>query len=212
MKHISAMTWFRLESEALGPGDWLGLRLHLLRCPACRQVRAQRLRLAGPAERGWSKVAWLSLTGAAAATIALLVGVTWQRQPVDELSPKGGSAFTLLEADAGGAPLGETCRPGEVLQGEVRSTRRYVLVLSLSGDGASQVLYPAGGARSVELPKGRAAMPNSWVLDAAPGLERFVAVFSDEPLDLPTARAALDAGRPGAGVEVLERHCLKAPR
>ena len=208
MKHPSSLTWFRLASSDLSLGSYLQLRVHLLRCAACRDrlereqaalAEAERLLPPSPAPAPAPR-RWPWTVGAAVALALLLVVVTEQPgRERDDLRAKGSSRFDLLVS--GERALGSTCRAGEVLQGMVESERAYVLVLGIDPRGEARVLYPPGGTRSAPLAPGPLLLPQSWTLDEAEGVERFVALFSARPL--------MASAPGGPGVERVERSCRK---
>lgn len=209
MTHISALTWFSYESKSLSLGAWLGLRVHLVRCAACREQYRRRQALAPlqmRAPRTWGLVA---IAGAAAAAAVVLLTFTVQRSPLgDELTMKGSSRFVLHQVNA---VLRGECQPGDVLQGEVFSSRPFGLVILLSESGAHQVLFPPGGNRSAVLKDRSVRMPNSWTVDREVGRERFIALFSDRPLVVSDVLSALVQGQALADVEVVEHRCTKSP-
>lgn len=60
----------------------------------------------------------------------------------------------------------------------------HLLILDLDGTGSASVFYPMSGTRSAPIKEGdKTFLPGSVVLDAAPGPEWLVAVFSPKPLD-----------------------------
>ena len=75
------------------------------------------------------------------------------------------------------------------------------------------LLYPVGGESSAEVFAGEVLTPGSWVLDATPGKERFVALFSDRNIPLEEVRRTIEAAANSAvvvpGAHSVERSCLK---
>jgi len=214
MKHISALTWFRFESNDLNLGEWAGFRWHLLRCETCRAQLTQRAVLGGD-ESAPSRVP-ISRLGIAFTAVLCLVGTAFffaraRLEPDPDLTMKGESAFSLVVITPQATGFGSRCAPGDVVQAEVRTSKEFIVVVGVSATGA-QVLYPVTGSRSAEVKDGRARMPNSWVLDDAPGVERFVAVLSDEPLEVAHVVQSVLRGQPIAGTELLIRSCEKDAR
>jgi hypothetical protein len=88
----------------------------------------------------------------------------------------------------------------------VKSERRFVMILLLSGDGQLQVLHPLDGASSAEVAK---ETPHSWELDDALGREQFIAFFSDEPVAATDARQWAREGQWPTHIEAIQRSCTK---
>jgi hypothetical protein len=209
--HISALTWFRFESGDLYFGEWLHLRLHLGRCETCRAQRDARQIIGEGREVGQRRVrrTMTVLSGVAVLGVSALTVLQRPARGVDELTPKGGaSTFNLAKVRPTAVPLDEICAAGDVLQGELRTTKKYVLVIGASG-ASVQVLYPAGLTQSAEVGNGVLRMPNSWVVDSEPGLERFVALFSDTPLDAEETMLKVLRGEAVSGTEQIFRQCRK---
>jgi hypothetical protein len=164
---------------------------------------------------------WLALArdprtwaAVAVATAALALALVLDRGPQpadpardDELSAavraKGKVALDLFALEDGAvteAEPGTALRPGDRIQFTYTSAGLdHVIVLGADGEGVLTRYYPDRGADSQPIAPGtRMVLEDSIVLDAAPGPEVFVAVFSDEPLPLDAveeaARAALAAG------------------
>lgn len=234
-RHPSELTWARLLAAELG---WLArtrLRRHVAACDACRLLetelteerrafesdprRADDLRLlrarAAAAPPRWAppRRPRLAFALAGAALVAGLAVVVVRRPASPHLSSKGLDAFQLfVERPAGAQALGGRCAPGDRIIGRYRTDRPYLLLLERDGRGRVQTLVPRDGVESARLPAAEGTTPESWVLDAAPGPECFVAVFSDEPVGAAAAiRALLE--RPGApalrGATVQVRCCEK---
>jgi hypothetical protein len=148
---------------------------------------------------------------------AAAAGVLLMLRPVPPLAEalrvKGADTFALFVREgADAAPLGAICSPGDMLRARYGSDLPYLLVVGVDGAGAAQVLFPQGGQRSAPIDATPRFTPGSWVLDAPPGVERFVALFSPTPLAAADVLAALRAGRspPGDGVRMQEARCHKA--
>lgn len=204
MRHISALTWFRKEARALGPLESAAVSWHVWRCEGCREQWRLRRTVVTPRPR-------LQLgLWALASTAALAVAGLWAIPAPEELRTKGSSEFILVRLGAEATRLEEGCRPGDVLQGELVSTHSFALVVSIPESGSPQVLFPPSGGSSGAMEHGRLRMPNSWVLDSVLGRERFIAVFSDLPLDVNFVLPRLLRGDLIEHAELLERSCLKA--
>src|SRR5204863_72309 len=71
----------------------------------------------------------------------------------------------------------------------------YVAVVGIDGSGAATAYYPFGSREPAAIaPGGDAVLPGAIALDAAPGDERFYAVFAERPFAID---AALFAGLRG---------------
>ena len=149
----------------------------------------------------------------AAVVATLLAGVFIKEPNAPLLRTKGGAdTFALYRQDGTAASaLGATCAAGTPLRAQYASTRGYLMILEVDGAGAVQVLFPATGATSASIDPGKQLTPGSWVLDATRGEERFVAVFSEEPIGLESALRALRTGSAiaGRGVRQVEVRCRK---
>jgi hypothetical protein len=114
---------------------------------------------------------------------------------------------------------GQSVRPGDALRFVVpRAEERYLVLLGLDGRGESAVYFPEGAAgervpADSESIGASRALPNSVVLDDAPGRERFIAVFCVEPPSVTELARELSerghiAARPGC--ELAETDVSKA--
>jgi len=237
-RHPSELLWTKLLDGALGPVDRLRLSWHLRSCEACRRERDAMLaeraafqaaparasdlqaiasrvprEVAQPARSG----TWVGFAAglAASATVLALVLARPAPGPSDgDLTAKGGEEFSIVvKRGEAVSPLGARCRAGDALRARLRSTHRHVLVLGVDPAGTISALHPFAGAASAALDPAGELTPGSWVLDDAAGVERFVAIFSDTPVSLERARAAIAlAGAEPVhlpGAVVLERSCTK---
>jgi hypothetical protein len=174
------------------------------------ELRAIDRRLAGaaPAPRRWSGWRW-ALSGGALAAVAVIVVLVALRPgrvpsiPGEDLHLKGdGVTLILHAASAAGshrlAP-GDTVRPGDRLRFEVGVPGRgYVAVVGIDGTGATTVHYPPGGHAPVAIdPRSDGVLPGAIELDAAPGDERFYAVYAERPFALGAALFAALRGEHG---------------
>ena len=150
-----------------------------------------------PPRRSWRLVLPLAL----AATAAVVLFVRTPPPDGPRFQPKGEGALEVF-ALRGGEPFpvrdGTALRAGDRIRfGVAPGDARFVLVASVDGRGNVSVYQPstpvaAGGEPLVIL-------PDSIVLDDAPGPERVFALFSDRPVDEPAVTAALAAvGAAGA--------------
>lgn len=147
--------------------------------------------------RSWRLVLPLAL--AATAAVALFV-----RRPTPEppqLQFKGEGALQVF-AHRGGESFpvrdGTALRAGDRIRfGVVPGHARFVLVASVDGRGHVSIYQPSTPVASGEAPL--VTLPDSIVLDDAPGPERIFALFSDRPVEERAVTAALAAlGAAGA--------------
>ena len=231
MSHPTPLTWFRFHAADLGVLGWVSFRAHLVGCSECR-LRCRRELAERAAFEGASPAPRAALAFRfAMPVIAIAAGIlVWQvsaRRPVspggelavnaepDGFRAKGSSVFDLFVVRAEEeALLGPRCREGDALQARYTSSRsKQILVVGVDPHGAARVLFPLDGETSQAITPGPNLVANSWVLDAEPGRERFVAFFSDEPLRAEDARRAALSDRPQLpGATVVVRDCLKGPR
>lgn len=237
MKHPSPRVFFEAHAGELGLGAWLGFRLHLMRCERCRtrwdeehaaaesavfddRVDA-RLRAAGVTGTKKDPTRWIMIPALAGVLVLLLVFFFRGPDRVHDdggetLRPKGGTTSTFLVyvspkgGDGGVDLLGPTCAPGDALQAQYRTNRKQVLVVGVDPAGEARVLAPLDGKTSAPTTIGLQSLPQSWVLDEAKGRERFVAFFSDAPIDAARATAAAKAEKPALeGTIAVVRECTK---
>ncbi len=117
---------------------------------------------------------------------------------------KGGGTFRVAVSRAGSAPellaADAPVREGDALRFSYEAdTAGHLLVLELDGRGQASVFHPFGGGSSAPLAANqRDFLPGSVVLDAAPGPEWLLAVFSPRPLQAAPLLEQLraQAGRP----------------
>lgn len=153
----------------------------------------------------WRQVLAAALAAAALA-VALLPAGGGPRPGEDpgvRLKGRGGlSAFVLDEGEAIPIAPGTSLAAGDRIQFRLATSRSHVALLGVDGTGTVSRYLPVGGEESVPFIPGSRPLPDSLVLDDAPGPEVFLAFCSDEALaveDLERAvHDALDA-RGGAG-------------
>jgi hypothetical protein len=234
VKHPSPLTFFEAHASELGLFAWVAFRVHLVRCDACRarferekadaaaatfddRVDA-RLRAAGVTPATRSPMRWIAAPVAAGALVVLLLLIV--RRPDrtlddggDTLRAKGGgTSFLVYVARDGGIDLlGPQCSPGDALQAQYRTSKKQYLVVGVDPDGHARTLVPVDGKTSTPTTPGSLqSLPNSWVLDAARGRERFVGFFSDQPIDAARAEAAAKADKPALeGAVAIVHECTK---
>lgn len=150
-----------------------------------------------PPRRSWRLVLPLAL----AATAAVVLFVRSPQPDGPRFQSKGEGALRVF-AHRGGesfpVPDGTALRAGDRIRfGVVPGDARFVLVASVDGRGNASIYQPSTPVASGGEPL--VILPDSIVLDDAPGPERIFALFSDRPLDEPAVTAALVAvGAEGA--------------
>lgn len=145
----------------------------------------------------WSRQALTYTAAAAVAAAALVLAVAqpWRDggpTPADDgaaVRVKGAVAldlYTLQDGDVIEAEPGVVLRPGDRIQFTYTSgPLNHLIVLGVDGRGTLSRYYPERGADSLAVaPGSRVVLEDSLVLDDAPGPEVFVAVFSDDPLQV----------------------------
>jgi putative zinc finger protein len=188
--HVNAFARDALLLGALPQAEAARVREHLAACDACRgerdadaamhaEFRARVLprTLPQPRRRWWMVVA---LPALAAVALVLVLRHGDPREP--DLGIKGGAAWQVVALhgdhelrvhDGTRLAAGDKVRFVVVPNGA-----HYVTIASIDGAGAASIYYAA-----VKLDGPRVELPDSIVLDAAPGPERLFALFSDAPLD-----------------------------
>jgi hypothetical protein len=157
---------------------------------------------------------WLA-TLAMATAAALVLVVPKLRPQADEpaYGTKGGVVLQIFGRRGDRALTvqdGARLRAGDQLRFAVQTGgARFVLIGSADGRGQATVYYPSaplgqdGGV--VEL------LPESIVLDDAPGPERIFAVFSDRPLDAAMVKQALSTVAMGGAATIRNARHLDLP-
>jgi hypothetical protein len=174
---------------------------------------------------------WIAASGALALAASLLLFLALPRdgELAGSTRTKGQSRLDFYVKSGSsvraGAP-GERVLPGDALRFVVpRGESRYLVVLGRDSLGVTSVYFPAGplGRRplldaldspaAADALSGGLALDSSVVLDAAPGVERFYAVFCDAAQSTSEWRDELArSGRlaPRSGCEVSETSITKA--
>jgi len=169
--------------------------------PPERFLRQVERRAAAPHRSRLSRLLPV-LGGVLVPALALLV--VFNRPDDAGFREKGGGTFRVAVSRAGGAPellaADAAVRAGDALRFSYEAEAAgHLLVLELDGRGQASVFHPFDGTASAPLAANqRDFLPGSVVLDAAPGPETLVAVFSPRPLAAAPLLAQLraQAGRP----------------
>lgn len=140
---------------------------------------------------------WIAPVGVAVAAALVLVTVQRRADP-GERGFKGAGSLQVFGLH-GKTPFavrdGAVMRAGDRIRFAIQpGTARYVCVGSADGRGQANLYY-----RNVQVGQdGEDILPDSLVLDDAPGPERFFALFSNQPLeDAAVRRALLDVASQG---------------
>ena len=232
--HPDSLTWSRFLGRELGLFQRLSFARHLRDCDRCRARRDALSSERAAFERAPERERDLDVLlrripssrprprplfawglAAAAAVVVVFVAIPREDPAGDLLRAKGGSSFELWVKQGDGAqPLGDECRPGDALRASHRTAHRYLLVLGRDGTGTIARLFPSSGPGSARLEAGDGLTPGSWVLDDRPGVEQFIAFFSDDPISEAAASAAIRAAGDGIpkveGAEVRVVRCRKS--
>lgn len=159
-------------------------------------------------DRGFRSKRWFGLAGGlvavAAAALATFAVVGPSTQP--SVRFRGAEALELYQVVGdearpytGGTALGENDVLGFSV---VNAGHDGVVLLSVDGTGTVSVFYPTDGDAPAPLPRsGKVPLPDTVILDGAPGPEVFVAVF-DRPVS--EARAELQRRFQSGGHEAVE--------
>ncbi len=128
---------------------------------------------------------WLALAAPLAAVLLLVPRLIGGG---DDVTLKGGG-LKVVYLRAGGTPQqveqDARLKEGDALRFWFESPKDgHLLILDLDGTGKASVFHPFEGQRSAPLPaRSKEPLEGSVVLDAAPGPEWLVAVFSPKPID-----------------------------
>lgn len=206
--HLSSMKLDAFAIGSLAPGELSLARAHLDGCARCRgeleAIEASHAKFsrdvfprtvprvrARMEARPWFQLPrWLYVAVPAGAVAMLAVFFVRQPPPAEHayLGVKGGAAmqvFARTNNQVRAVKDGATLAPGDELRFVVAPAgKRFLLVASVDAAGNANVYYPFDGAASMALPpEPRVELPDSIVLDEAPGPERVFALFSDAPLN-----------------------------
>ncbi|MDB4959920.1 MAG: hypothetical protein JWO36_7489 [Myxococcales bacterium] len=211
MSHLSS---FALDDLASGqPGDTRALA-HLESCARCRDdleatrgARSQFARVVFPRtvgrlrpRRRWWPI--VSISAVTAIAVMLWLGHR-DVAPVDDIAIKGGPTFRIFakRGDSVFAVHDATqLAPGDQIRFVAGSHgSAYLLVASIDGAATATIYYPFSGERSGAVSREPSELPDSIVLDRAPGPERVFALFSNEPIDAEAVKRVLrEIGARGA--------------
>ena len=150
------------------------------------EVRRIEQRVARQPRRAWFR--WAAPLGALAAAAA--VALVLIRRPAvndqgDDIQTKGGIALVIHTAGGSTLATGDSVAAGERIRFEVAGTQAgFVAVIGTDSAGTRTVYYPYGGSQAVAIGDRDRVLPGAIQLDATPGDERFVAVFSTRPFAL----------------------------
>lgn len=208
----------RLHLEQASGGDWLpGVQAHVTSCSSCTTqldaLRAQatafvaarpterfQTQLASRANVSQSKTprAWL-----AAVTVAAMAAVLWLvvPQPHDDsgITLKGSMTSITLKRGELQRPATPDLRlePGDALRFSLHVPHDgFAVVFERDVTGKVTVVAPFAATSPAAVNAGTQTLPDSAVLDAVRGPERFTTVFSDRPFDVQAVSTALARGEP----------------
>lgn len=179
--------------------------------PALREIRRRASRVA-PAPRPARRRPMMLVPVAAAVAVAAALVL---RVPSGPLAPRSAIEDTRLKgltprlevhrSHEGAEPEelreGAVTRESDLLQlSYVAAGRQYGAVVSLDGRGTVTLHWPEEGGPAARLAQaGAVPLPHAYLLDDAPGFERFFLVTGGEPFDSATvveaARRLAAAGR-----------------
>jgi hypothetical protein len=148
---------------------------------------------------GWGRRLWLA--GAGGLVLALgavvLLAIPSSRAPLepDEIRLKGGvtwSVFANRRTRTWPVTDGEALKPGDHLAFAYAVPQdRYLVLLGIDDAGTITQYGPDGSP--VRLTRGQGRVPFAIELDARPGEEQLIALFSQTPLDVAAAKQVLAA-------------------
>jgi hypothetical protein len=149
---------------------------------------------------------WIWTGGAlAAAAAVLLVVVLRKGTPTrgdDDTGIKGGDITLVVHVASNGESRrlasGDAVAPGARIRFEVATPKKgFVAVVGLDGAGVTTVYFPYGGAQAAAVePDAGGLLPGAIALDATPGAERFLALYSEQPFALDAVVPSLRGGKP----------------
>jgi hypothetical protein len=164
------------------------------RPPELFQKQLERRALSSPARPWWTRW-WVVLTPVAAA-LALFLVPTGVPGPGDDGVTLKGSALRVFvkRGDAEPTPLAADARvaAGDALRFSYDAPQDgYLAIFDLDGTEAVTVFWPFDGTAASAVKRGAGLLPGSVVLDASPGPEWLVAVWSRAPFDVAPLAAQL---------------------
>ncbi len=172
----------------------------------------QQLRTGAASPRAWAATAMV------VAGVALVVALL-PREPVPDRTHdpihanrfKGEvslDVYALQGDEVVAVTPGQPLQPGDRIQFTYTSgPLNHLVLVGVDGTGVISRYYPDEGSLSQPVvPGSEMILEDSLVLDDAPGPEVFVAVFSDQPLDVTdverATREALERSGPGESLDV----------
>lgn len=200
--------------EAFAAGEALPLSEHVASCEACGPYVAalrveaeafvkartpelflkqlERRAATPPARAPWWR--WLAVVVPVAAALVLVL-----RAPVDGrddgVTLKGGPLRVFVkrgEAEAAPLPADGRVQAGDALRFAYDAPAAgYLALFDLDGRETVTVFWPYGAAKAGAVAKAQGTLSGSVVLDASPGPEWVVAVFSPEPFETAPLAAQL---------------------
>jgi hypothetical protein len=166
-------------------------------------------RAQAPAPRPWWR--WLAVLAPAAALVAVFL-VTWQPPPDDDITLKGDLLRVFVKHGGDESrPLrwDEVVRAGDALRFSYDPPADgYLAIFDLDGTEAVTVFYPYRGTAPVLVKPGQGLLPGTVVLDAQPGPEWIVAVWSPTAFDTANVSAQLKGQSTRDVVGVLCEGCV----
>ncbi|MFZ5446136.1 MAG: DUF4384 domain-containing protein [Myxococcota bacterium] len=201
----------RLHLEQASGGDWPpGVEAHVAACADCARelsalVEQQRAFLAArptgrfvaQLERRRGTRRGLVLGGLVAVAAALTL--TFALPPSPHLTFKGALTRVTVQRGAQQFSADErtALREGDALRFTVQAPAPgFVVVLERDGQGHVTVVAPFGARAALAVQAGQTVLPDSAVLDATKGPERFVTVFAERSFDVAALAAQLEQGEP----------------
>jgi hypothetical protein len=184
--------------------------------PAVREIDRRLENSKRPPRRAWIVAVPLVLA-AAAVSLWIAVRPTENRVPDDEIRLKGLEPHLVIYKKTGSGverlANRDRVRAGDTVQvAYIAAGKPFGAIVSLDARGAVTHHLPEEGARAVELRAGETPLPHAFVLDDAPGFERFVFVTSATMFETSIIVDALRDDRPmPAGFVTMEIVLEKEP-
>jgi hypothetical protein len=164
-----------------------------------RRIRSRAVVDSSPARSPWWPVVLVALPALALAVVLVRPSETAMTPPgpgLEASTAKGlepALRVAVLRSDEVSFLVPDaTVQPGDEVQLSISAgDALYGVVVSLDGQGGVTRHFPVSGA-DTRLPQGEQPLDQAFVLDDAPGFERFVLVTDDRPIDV---ERVLDAAR-----------------
>jgi hypothetical protein len=150
----------------------------------------QRVERMTPPKRSWLRWFVPASALAAAAAVILVVlkrgGDSPGRPNGDDLAVKGDDVSLVVHLASGDSSTrlstGDSVRPGDRIRFEIGATKPgYVAVIGIDGSGKPSIYHPDGGTAPAAFDPANRLVPGAIELDATPGAERFIVLYSDRP-------------------------------